>query len=241
VQSYWYARERRRRIIIIINCYYCIVVVVFVRDGDGDLIIYYAERISSGDGDVVRVRNNNNNIIGSTRDRITHTRWLRRIIIIIIIIIIYANKRRMCVCGVLTYNIIYIYYYVLGVPTRLRHPFFPRARNLVITIVVVVVVVVILYIRKRKRVLKIRDYESSVPLSPPPCGLSTVKNCAAKLSLYIMYIIWTCTYVTSSYIILLYLRCLIIDFCRNYITPLFFLLSTGFCFSRLGSATHTYI
>jgi len=67
----------------------------------------------------------------------------------------------MCVCGVLTYNIIYIYYYVLGVPTRLHHPFFPRARNLVITIVVVVVVVVVvLYIRKRKRVLKIRDYES---------------------------------------------------------------------------------
>jgi len=94
----------------------------------------------------------------------------------------------MCVCGVLTYNnIIYIYYYVLGVPTRLRHPFFPRARNLVITIVVVVVVV--LYIRKRKRVLKIPDYESSLPLPPPPCGLSTVKNCAAKLSLYIMYII----------------------------------------------------
>jgi len=62
---------------------------------------------------VVRVRNdnnnNNNNIIGSTRDRITHTRWLRRIIIIIIINIIYASKRVRVWC---TY-VQYIYTYIL--------------------------------------------------------------------------------------------------------------------------------
>lgn len=116
-----------------------------------------------------------------------------------------------------------------------RRPFFPRARNLVITIVVVVVV--ILYIRKRKRVLKIRDYESSVPHTAAVWSVDREKLRGKVITIYHVHNLNVrVRYVVIYNIITLHLRSMVRDFCRNYITPLIFPLSTGFCFSR-----HTHI
>jgi len=140
-----------------------------------------------------------------------------------------------CVC-VLTYIIIY----TRGVPTR--RPFFPRARNLVITVVVVVVVILFyIRIRKRKRVLKIRGsrrrYHRRAVCRPWKIARQNYRNTYTIIYLCIKYKLASVRYVVYRYIYLYntaFTASGHIDFCRIYITPssLFFFIpiSTGFLF-----------